>query len=87
MAARTFYGFSHTYGADVRDSKSGARIGNYHSFPTRGSRDEWVSNGNPYFTQGGAREATPAHDPELRRLLRDETNARYYVQQHDAEGW
>ncbi len=81
-----YYGIQHTYGANVIDG-DGDRIGNYHAFARKTERDEWVEEGNPYFTQGGARDAIPASDPELRRLLRRD-DARYYVQEHgpqDAE--
>ena len=37
---------------------------------SRGNRDAWVADGNPYRTGADYREALPAGDPEIRAKLR-----------------
>ncbi len=75
-----YYAIQHAYGKNVYDP-AGDRLGKYHSFACKSDRDEWVDDGNPYVTKGGARDAIEAGDRELQRLLRS-AEARYYVQEH-----
>jgi hypothetical protein len=67
-ANRHYYGFEAAYGLNTTDSH-GERLGNFVSFPSASERDAWVADGNPYSTQPAAREAIPASDPEIRRML------------------
>ena len=65
-----YYGLAHRYGGIAIDS-DGDPIGTYMAFQSRAKRDEWVNDGEPYFTQPGAREAVSANDKHLRRHIRN----------------
>ena len=59
-----------TYPCGVASDSRGNRHGTYHVFSSRGNRDAWVANGNPYRTGADYREALPAGDPAIRAKLR-----------------
>jgi len=59
-----------TYPRGVASDSRGNRYGTYHVFGSRGNRDAWVADGNPYRTGADYREALPAGDPEIRAKLR-----------------
>ena len=59
-----------TYPCGVASDSRGNRYGTYHVFRSRGARDAWVADGNPYRTGADYREALPAGDREIRAKLR-----------------
>ena len=69
MKDRLYYSLSHHYGGTTVD-RDADPIGTYVAFDSASERDEWVSQGNPYFTRGGAREAVTADDKHFRRYVR-----------------
>lgn len=72
-ATPRYYAISWTYGVATTDDRSrpghSQRCGTYRSFASRAERNAWVKGGAPYRTERDYREAIPADDSELRRLL------------------
>lgn len=68
-STRTYYGFSHTYGANMRDEDSNY-IGKVEEFSSKAERDAWVSEGSDYTTESGARTTITASSPEVRAYLK-----------------
>lgn len=69
MRKMHFYAIEHTYGAGMRD-ETGDMIGYVEIFDSRRERDAWVAErDNINVNNGGTREALPASNRTIRRML------------------
>jgi len=68
--ARLYWGFVHTYGANMRD-ENGDMIGGVNAFTSKAERDRWVEDGNDFVDQPGARTVAAAHSPAVRKAKAD----------------
>jgi len=76
-----YYAIQWTYGRACDDR--GDRIGHYHSFVNAAQRQRWIqASRTSYPTQAGFRQAIPARDSELRRIIRHDHCATQ-IEHHD----
>lgn len=73
--SRRFYAIQWTYGR-ATNSRTGKRIGGYHSFDSLADRQAWIDDAQTaYTTQGGYRETIASSDAELRAIIRADAKA------------
>ena len=70
---KNYYAIKYPCGVAVH-ANTGRRYGTYYKFPSRAARDKWVEEGGAYRTGPNWREAIPTNDPELRAMIRRDSN-------------